>query len=132
MVRNNWEGVYVLAQKCEAPVANRAWNRLLEKTAVVKPKSDDAKAIAQAKKRAEEAKKMEAIPDIKKAMADAMVKGDMDLVPLLAKESKRRKALDEQGAIEALKPLKDEIRKQLSACNNKTILDKVAKLLPKV
>lgn len=130
-VRNNWEGVYVMAQKCEAPVANRAWNRLLEKTAIVKPKSDDAKAIKQAQKREAEAKKMEAIPDIKKAIAEAVAKGEMDTIPALAKEATRRKGLLEKDAIEALKPLKEEIRKQLSACNNKTILDKVAKLLPK-
>jgi hypothetical protein len=131
-VRLNWEGVYAMAQKCEVPVANRAWNRLLEKTAVVKPKSDDAKAIAQAKKRDEEAKKMEAIPDIKKAMDEAVAQGDMDLVPLLAKEAKRRKGLDDKDAIDALKPLKESIRKQLSACNNKAVLEKIAKLLPKV
>ena len=131
-VRNNWEGVYAMKQKCEVPVANRAWNRLLEKTTVVKPKSDDAKAIAQAQKREAEKKKMEAIPDLKRAMADAMAQGDMDIIPALAKEAGRRKAQENQGAIEALKPLKDEIRKQLSACHNKALLEKIAKLLPKV
>lgn len=131
-VRLNWEGVYAMAQKCEAPVANRAWNRLLEKTTIVKPKSDDAKAIAMQKKREEEKKKMEAIPDLKKAMADAMAQGNLEIIPALAKEAGRRKAQQDQGAVEALKPLKDQIRKQLSACNNKAVLDKIAKLLPKV
>jgi hypothetical protein len=131
-IRNNWEGVYVLAQKCEVGVANRAWNRLLEKTDVVKPKADNPKAVAMQKKREEEKKKMEAIPDLKKAMADAMAKGDLELIPALAKEAGRRKAMENQGAIEALKPLKDEIRKQIAACNNKAVLEKIAKLLPKV
>jgi len=131
-VRNNWEGVYALAQKCDVAVANRAWNRLLEKTDVVKPKADNPKAIAMQKKREEEKKKMEAIPDLKKAMAEAMASGNLEVIPALAKEAGRRKAQENQGAIEALKPLKDEIRKQLSACNNKALLDKVAKLLPKV
>lgn len=131
-VRLNWEGVYVMAQKCEVPVANRAWNRLLEKTAVVKPKSDDAKAVAMQKKREEEKKKMEAIPDLKKAMAEAMASGNLEVIPALAKEAGRRKAQENQGAIEALKPLKEEIRKQLSACHNKALLEKIAKLLPKV
>ena len=75
---------------------------------------------------------MESIPDLKKAMADAMASGNIEIIPALAKEAGRRKAQENQGAIEALKPLKDEIRKQLSACNNKALLDKVAKLLPKV
>ena len=131
-IRNNWEGVYVLAQKCEVGVANRAWNRLLEKTDVVKPKADNPKAVAMQKKREEEKKKMEAIPDLKKAMANAMASGDLDLIPALAKEATRRKAMENQGAIEALKPLKDEIRKQIAACNNKAVLEKIAKLLPKV
>ena len=130
-VRNNWEGVYAKAQKCDVPVANRAWNRLLEKTDVVKPKADNPKAVAMQKKREEEKAKMQAIPDLKKAMAEAMSSGDLELIPALAKEATRRKAQENQGAIEALKPLKDEIRKQLSACNNKTILEKIAKLLPK-
>lgn len=131
-VRNNWEGVYAKAQKCEVGVANRAWNRLMEKTDVVKPKADNAKAQAMQKKRDEEKAKMVAIPDLKKAMAEAMSSGNIELIPALAKEAGRRKAQENQGAIEALKPLKDEIRKQLSACNNKAILDKIAKLLPKV
>jgi hypothetical protein len=131
-VRNNWEGVYAMKQKCEAPVANRAWNRLLEKTTIVKPKSDDAKAIAQAKKRADEEAKMQAIPDLKKAMAEAMMNGDMAIIPALSKEVTRRKGLLEKDAIDALKPLKEEIRKQINACHNKALLEKVAKLLPKV
>ena len=131
-IRNNWEGVYVLAQKCEVGVANRAWNRLLEKTDVVKPKADNPKAVAMQKKRDEEKAKMVAIPDLKKAMADAMASGNIEIIPALAKEASRRKAQENQGAIEALKPLKDEIRKQLSACHNKALLEKIAKLLPKV
>lgn len=131
-VRLNWEGVYVNKQKCEAPVANRAWNRLLEKTTIVKPKSDDAKAIAQAKKRADEEAKMQAIPDLKKAMAEAMAQGNMTIIPALSKEVTRRKGLVEKDAIEALKPMKEEIRKQINACNNKALLEKIAKLLPKV
>lgn len=131
-VRCNWEGVYAMKQKCEAPVANRAWNRLLEKTTIVKPKSDDAKAIAQAKKRADEEAKMQAIPDLKKAMAEAMAQGNMTIIPALSKEVTRRKGLLEKDAIDALKPLKEEIRKQINACHNKALLEKVAKLLPKV
>jgi hypothetical protein len=131
-VRNNWEGVYAKAQKCDVAVANRAWSRLMEKTDIVKPKADNPKAIAMQKKREEEKKKMEAIPDLKKAMAEAMASGNIELIPALAKEAGRRKAQENQGAIEALKPLKEEIRKQLSACNNKALLEKVAKLLPKV
>ena len=130
-VRCNWEGVYAMAQKCEVPVANRAWNRLLEKTDVTKPKADNPKAQAMAKKREEEAKKMQAIPDLKKAMAEAMVQGNLEVLPALAKEATRRKGLADKDAIEALKPLKESIRKQLSACNNKALLEKVAKLLPK-
>ena len=129
-VRANWVGVYANKQKCEIPVADKAWSRLLDKTSITKPKSDDAKAIAQAKKREEEKKKLESIPDVKKAMADAMANGDLELIPALAKEATRRKAQAEQGAIEALKPLKDSIKKQIQACNNKALLDKVAKLLP--
>ena len=103
---------------------------MLDKTSITKPKSDDAKAIAQAKKREEEKKKLESIPDVKKAMADAMANGDLELIPALAKEAGRRKAQAEQGAIEALKPLKDSIKKQIQACNNKALLEKIAKLLP--
>lgn len=131
-VRLNWEGVYAKAQKCEVSVANRAWSRLMEKTDIVKPKADNPKALAMQKKREEEKAKMESIPDLKRAMADAMAQGNLEIIPALAKEAGRRKAQENQGAIEALKPLKDEIRKQLSACNNKALLEKIAKLLPKV
>lgn len=130
-VRNNWEGVYAKAQKCEASVANRAWSRLMEKTDIVKPKADNPKALAMQKKREEEKAKMQAIPDLKKAMNEAMMNGNLELIPALAKEATRRKAQENQGAIEALKPLKDSIKKQISACNNKALLEKIAKLLPK-
>jgi hypothetical protein len=129
-VRTNWVGVYANKQKCDIPVADKAWSRLLDKTDITKPKADSAKAQAMQKKREEEKKKMEAIPDLKKAMADAMGSGNLEVIPALAKEAARRKAQENQGAIEALKPLKDSIKKQISACNNKALLDKVAKLLP--
>ena len=131
-VRNNWEGVYAKAQKCEVSVANRAWSRLMEKTDIVKPKADSPKAVAMQKKREEEKAKMVAIPDLKKAMAEAMASGNIEIIPALAKEAGRRKAQENQGAIEALKPLKEEIRKQINACHNKALLEKIAKLLPKV
>jgi hypothetical protein len=131
-VRNNWEGVYAKAQKCEVNVANRAWSRLMEKTDIVKPKADSPKAVAMQKKREEEKAKMVAIPDLKKAMAEAMASGNIEIIPALAKEATRRKVQENQGAIEALKPLKEAIRKQINACNNKALLEKVAKLLPKV
>jgi hypothetical protein len=54
----------------------------------------------------------------------------LEVIPALAKEAARRKAMENHGAIEALKPLKDSIKKQIQACNNKTLLDKIAKLLP--
>lgn len=129
-VRTNWVGVYANKQKCDIPVADKAWSRLLDKTDITKPKADSAKAQAMQKKREEEKKKMEAIPDLKKAMADAMGSGNLEVIPALAKEAARRKAQENQGAIEALKPLKDSIKKQIQACNNKALLDKVAKLLP--
>lgn len=130
-VRTNWVGVYATKQKCEIPIADKAWSRLLDKTDIVKPKADSAKAQAMQKKREEEKAKMQAIPDLKKAMADAMGSGNLEVIPALAKEASRRKAQENQGAIEALKPLKESIKKQIQSCNNKALLEKIAKLLPK-
>ena len=123
-VSGYWKEQYMKRTGFNSAAADTAWNRFMPAVGVEKPKAG-GKAKEVAEKREAEANRLKAIPDVKKAMAVAFKSGDNVEIEALAKEAKRRANLEEAGAVTELKPLKDQIREALKACNNKHTLQLV-------
>jgi hypothetical protein len=123
-VRKQWVENYMKVSGFNQTAGDTAWSRFLPHVGVEKPKAK-GKAAEVAAKREAEAKRMEAIPDIDKAMAVALKNKDRAEIALLNKEADRREKQAENSAITELKPLKDQIRTALTACNNKHTLQLV-------
>lgn len=123
-VSGYWKEQYMKRTGFNQAAADMAWSRFLPAVGVEKPKAGGV-AAKRASEREAESKRLQAIPDVKKAMAVAFKSGDNKEIEALAKEAKRREALVEVGAITELKPLKDQIREALKACNNKNTLQLV-------
>jgi hypothetical protein len=123
-VSGYWKEQYMKRTGFSQAHADTAWNRFLPAVGVERPKAK-GKAADVAAKREAESSRLKAIPDIKKAMAVAFKAGDNTEVQALAGEAKRREKLAEDGAVSELKPLKDQIREALKACNNKHTLQLV-------
>jgi hypothetical protein len=123
-VSGYWKEQYMKRTGFNQAAADVAWNRFMPAVGVERPKAV-GKAADVAAKREVEANRLKAIPDVKKAMAVAFKSGDLKEVEALAKEASRRDKLAETGAVVELKPLKDQIREALKACNNKHTLQLV-------
>jgi hypothetical protein len=123
-VSGYWKEQYMKRTGFAQSAADVAWSRFLPAVGVERPKAKGKAADVAAKREAESAR-LKAIPDIKKAMAVAFKAGDNTEVQALAGEAKRRDTLAEAGAVTELKPLKDQIREALKACNNKHTLQLV-------
>ena len=123
-VSGYWKEQYMKRTSFNQGAADTAWNRFMPAVGVERPKAG-GKAKEVAEKRDAETKRLQAIPDINKAMAVAFKSGDKKEVEVLAKEAQRRDKLAESGAVAELKPLKDQIRSALTACNNKHTLQLV-------
>jgi hypothetical protein len=123
-VSGYWKEQYMKRTGFNSAAADVAWNRFMPAVGVERPKAV-GKAADVAAKREVEANRLKAIPDVKKAMAVAFKSGDLKEVEALAKEASRRDKLAETGAVVELKPLKDQIREALKACNNKHTLQLV-------
>jgi hypothetical protein len=123
-VSGYWKEQYMKRTGFSSANADTAWNRFLPAVGVERPKAGGV-AAKRAAEREVEANRLKAIPDVKKAMAVAFKAGDNKEVEALAKEATRRANLEEAGAVTELKPLKDQIREALKACNNKHTLQLV-------
>ena len=123
-VSGYWKEQYMKRTGFNSSAADVAWNRFMPAVGVERPKAG-GKAKEVAEKREAEANRLKAIPDVKKAMAVAFKSGDTKEVEALAKEAQRREKQEEAGAVTELKPLKDQIREALKACNNKHTLQLV-------
>jgi hypothetical protein len=123
-VSGYWKEQYMKRTGFSQANADTAWNRFLPAVGVERPKAGGV-AAKRAGEREAEATRLKAIPDVKKAMAVAFKAGDNKEVEALAKEARRRDALVEVDAVTELKPLKDQIREALKACNNKNTLQLV-------
>lgn len=115
--------------------AERAFNRYFAMTGLDVPQSDDADAIRKREAKAKRDAEMQAIPDLGKAIADAVAVMDFDTAKKLQAEEKRRKMQSVKDAGKALeddlKPIKDSIRDELKLCMDKAILVRVNDLLRK-
>jgi hypothetical protein len=123
-VSGYWKEQYMKRTGFNQAAADMAWSRFLPAVGVERPKAK-GKAAEVAAKREVESNRLKAIADIDKAMAVAVKSKNHDEVTALAGEAKRREKLAENGAVTELKPLKDQIREALKACNNKHTLQLV-------
>jgi uncharacterized protein YjcR len=97
------------------------------------PLADTPDAIRKREAKAKREAEMQAIPDLGKAIQDAVAVMDFDKAKKLKAEETRRKTEEIKGknqAIEAeLKPIKEAIRDELKLCMDKATLVKVVELL---
>jgi subtilisin family serine protease len=102
-----------------AETAWRAFNRYFAMTELEIPLSDEADAVRKREAKAKREAEMKAIPDLGKAIADAVAVMDFDKAKKLKAEETRRKTEEIKGknqALEAeLKPIKDAIRDELQS-----------------
>jgi hypothetical protein len=123
-VSGYWKEQYMKRTGFAQSAADMAWSRFLPAVGVEKPKAK-GKAADVAAKREAEANRLKSIADLDKAMAVAVKSKNHDEVALLAKEASRRGKVQDTEKVTALKPLKDQIRTALTACNNKAVLQVV-------
>jgi hypothetical protein len=116
-----------------AETAGRAFNRYFAMTDLAIPLSDEPDAVRKREAKAKREAEMQAIPDLHKAIADAVAVMDFDKAKKLKAEETRRKTEEVKGknqALEAeLKPIKDSIRDELKLCLDKATLVKVVEML---
>ena len=123
-VSGYWKEQYMKRTGFNQAAADTAWNRFLPAVGVERPKAK-GKAADVAAKREAEANRLKSIADLDKAMAVAVKSKNHDEIALLAKEASRRGKVQDTEKVTALKPLKDQIRTALTACNNKAVLQVV-------
>jgi len=85
---------------------SKAFERYFGMTGLEVPKSDDPKAIAKREREQKDAKAMEAIVDLDKAKADAIVRDDLVLAGKIIKEKKRREKEQNKTVLDKLEPNK--------------------------
>ena len=116
-----------------AETAGRAFNRYFAMTNLEIPLSNEAEAVRKREAKAKKEAEMKAIPDLGKAIQDAVAVLDFDTCKKLQAEEKRRKlqAVKDAGKALAdeLKPIKDSIADELKLCTDKATLVKVVELL---
>jgi hypothetical protein len=116
-----------------AETAGRAWNRYFGMTDLTIPLSNDADAVRKREAKAKREAELIAIPDLGKAIQDAVAVMDFETAKKLQAEDKRRKIADakEKGKALAdeLDPIKKSILDELKLCMNKATLVKVVELL---
>jgi len=123
-VRKQWGEYYMKSTGFNQVACDTAWSRFMPVIGIEKPKAG-GKAKEVADKREAEAKRLQAIADLDKAMAVAVKSKDHKEVASLAKEAERRGKVADTEKVTALKPLKDQIRTALTNCNNKAVLQVV-------
>ena len=123
-VRKQWGEYYMKSTGFNQVACDTAWSRFMPVIGIEKPKAG-GKAKEGAEKRDAEAKRLQSIADLDKAMAVAVKSKDHKEVASLAKEAERRGKVADTEKVTALKPLKDQIRTALTNCNNKAVLQVV-------
>jgi hypothetical protein len=132
-VRALFMNEWIKVRNVKEDSAERSFNRYFKMTDLDVPLADSADAIRKREAKAKREAEMKAIPDLGKAIQDAVAVMDFETAKKLQAEDKRRKIEEVKGksqALEAeLKPIKDSIRDELKLCMNKATLVKVVELL---
>jgi hypothetical protein len=134
-VRALFMNEWIKVRNVKEDSAERAFNRYFKMTDLDVPLADTPDAIRKREAKAKREAEMQAIPDLGKAIADAVAVMDFDQAKKLKAEETRRKMAEvkeKNSAIEnELKPIKDAIRDELKLCMDKAILVRVIDLLRK-
>jgi hypothetical protein len=132
-VRALFMNEWIKVRNVKEDSAERAFNRYFKMTDLDVPLADTPDAIRKREAKAKREAEMQAIPDLGKAIQDAVAVMDFDKAKKLKAEETRRKTEEIKGknqAIEAeLKPIKEAIRDELKLCMDKATLVKVVELL---
>ena len=132
-VRALFMNEWIKVRNVKEDSAERSFNRYFRMTDLDVPLADSADAIRKREAKAKREAEMKAIPDLGKAIQEAVAVMDFETAKKLQAEDKRRKIEEVKGksqALEAeLKPIKDSIRDELKLCMNKATLVKVVELL---
>lgn len=88
---------------------SKAFERYFSMTGLEVPKSDDPKSVAKREREQKEAKRLEGVPDLKVAIADAVVRGDFEEATKLKKEGLRRTKVENKEVLTSLEPSKKEL-----------------------
>ena len=120
-------------REMRAAEAMRGLENQARPVAEVSSQNDDAEAIRKREAKAKREAEMQKIPDLGKAIQDAVAVMDFDKAKKLQAEEKRRKMQSVKDAGKALeddlKPIKDSIRDELKLCMDKATLVEVVELL---
>jgi len=134
-VRALFMNEWIKVRNVKEDSAERSFNRYFKMTDLDVPLADSADAIRKREAKAKREAEMQAIPDLGKAIQEAVAVMDFDTAKKLKAEETRRKTEEIKGknqALEAeLKPIKDSIRDELKLCMDKATLVKVVELLRK-
>jgi hypothetical protein len=106
---NTWAVVRKMAlplSDANEKTCSKAFERCFARTGLSVPTSDNPKSIAKREKEQKEAKRLEAIPDLKVAIADSVVRGDFEEATRLKKEGLRREKQANKDVLTTLEPSK--------------------------
>ena len=117
---NTWAGLRKMAlplSDTHEKTCSKAFERYFSMTGLEVPKSDDPKSVAKREREQKEAKRLESIPDLKVAIADAVQRNDFEEAGRLKKEGLRRTKAENKETLTSLEPTK----KALSALIKESI-----------
>lgn len=122
---NEWLGI----RKCDDKSAEKAFQRYFAMTGLAVPESDSPDAVRKREKKQAEAKKLQGIADLNRALQDAVAVADFDLAKKIKAEEKRRFEQSNKELLATLDPIKSGIIKEIKSCTDKALLLKIADLL---
>jgi hypothetical protein len=117
---HTWAGLRKMAlplSDTHEKTCSKAFERYFGMTGLEVPKSDDPKSVAKREREQKEAKRLESIPDLKVAIADAVQRNDFEEAGRLKKEGLRRTKVENKETLTSLEPTK----KALSALIKESI-----------
>ena len=109
-----WNDIRKLGDMNNATViksCSKQFERYFGMTGLTVPLSDDPKSVAKREKDQKEAKRLEAIPNIETAKADAAARGDFEEAIRLKKEGLRRQNVANKDELEKLADKKSQLAK---------------------
>jgi len=106
---HTWAGLRKMAlplSDTHEKTCSKAFERYFGMTGLEVPKSDDPKSVAKREREQKEAKRLESIPDLKVAIADAVQRNDFEEAGRLKKEGLRRTKAENKETLTSLEPTK--------------------------
>lgn len=138
-VRKSYESGYMARNpNANEDSANRSFNRVAKRMekecGLTKPKAPSKSAQSMSAKREKEKAELQAMTDsvIREQIAAYVANTEFDKAQKLQAELKRRAAEVNKGKEAEVKALREVVIKQVKACIDKSLLNKISAMLPKV